>query len=98
MRYPGKPKVPLLHSGPWEGDASMNINPILAVAIDSSRRKKVQDKAAIIRTIAPHRSIRDARLKNNHYTTMASPPRSPSNTPITIVLGSMKGRTNRTIH
>ncbi len=51
----------------------VNINPIFAVAIDTSRKNDVATRAAIISTIAPKRSGGRARLKNIHHTARANP-------------------------
>ncbi len=60
----------------------------------------VTTTATIIRTTAPQRSERGARLKNAHHTTTASPPMNPLATPMMLVVdpGAMVGTTSQASH
>ena len=62
-----------------------------AVAIDTSRKKEVAKSAATISTMTLQRSVRVARLKKIHHTTIASAQKSSKNTPNTIASGIKTG-------
>jgi hypothetical protein len=76
----------------------MNINPILAVAIDLSRRREVIYMTTIIRMIAPHLSVLAARLKKIHHMTTANPQATPPKNPTAAALGASAGRRYLTSH
>ena len=60
----------------------------------------VATSATIIRTAAPQRSARGARLKNAHHTATTSPPMNPVATPMRLVVdpGAMVGTTSQASH
>jgi hypothetical protein len=75
-----------------------NIIPIIPVAIDSWRMRDIVSGATIIRTTAPQRSDRGARLRNAHQTTTASPHKSPAITPKNLASGTAIGTPNINSH
>ncbi len=76
--------------------ATKNIAPWPAVAIDTSTIGRVAASPTIIRTMAPQRSVRGARLKNAHHTATPNPPRTPAITPTSAASGTTMVATNHT--
>jgi len=56
-------------------------HPHRPVRTGKGRRREVANRATAIRATAPSRSDQRARLKNNHHTRRASPPKTPPMTP-----------------
>src|SRR5271157_428173 len=73
-----------------------NIIPIIPVAIEGWRKRGVAKSATIMRTTAPQRSNRGARLKKAHHTTTANQPKIPPTTAISKAPGTTLGRPNLT--
>ncbi|MFC1539174.1 hypothetical protein ACFL6H_07110 [Candidatus Latescibacterota bacterium] len=77
-----------------------NIIPCNPVIIDSWVKNDVTVSASIMRTKAPQRSKRGARLKNTHHKTSAKPLTSTPSTPISVTVspGATRGTPNLNSH
>jgi len=68
------------------------IIPMLAVAIDLSRRNQEMVSDTTIKRKAPHLSIFEARLKKNHHKKIPTESNIPPRTPTMVALGIRTGR------